>query len=715
MSARNLDALFDPRRIALVGASNEAGSLGAVLTRNMLGGGFKGPVWPVNPHAVEVAGVRAYARVADLPAAPDLAVIAIPAPTVPSIVEALGARGCRAAVVISTGFADPVLRQALLDASRPHLLRIVGPNCLGFLSPGQGINASFAHLTPRPGRLALVAQSGAVTTAAMDWAEGRGLGFSHVVTLGDMADVDFGDLLDWLSDDPATDAILLYVEAITQAQKFMRAGQVAARAKPVVVLKAGRTAAGARAAFSHTGAMAGADLVYDAALRRAGMIRVDTLREMFDAVETLTSGVEAAGDRLTIVTNGGGAGVMAADALAAQGGVLAELSPGGMERLGAVLPPAWSRGNPIDIIGDAPPARFKAAVEVALDEPRSDAVLALACPTALTDGDAAAAAVIEAARGKPRPLLTCWLGAPAATAPRARFLAARVPTYETPEEAVSAFMHLARRRRRLELLEAGADPSSGEPDRATAEAVLAGAALEGRDRLTEPEAKTLLKAYGVPVLESWVAARPDQVGPLVGSHPGPFALKILSADIAHKTDVGGVMLNLPAGELPDAAERMLARVRDKAPKARIDGFIVQAMAVRPTARELIAGVSSDPVFGPVILFGQGGIEVEVAQDRVLGLPPLNRPLALDMIRRTRVSRSLVAWRDRGEARLEAIADVLVALARLSLDFPQIAELDINPLSADERGVLALDARLRLHGEGQAMAAPAACADLPIRR
>jgi acetyltransferase len=707
MTIRNLEALFEPRSIALIGASNQAGSVGAVLARNLFGGGFAGPMFAVNPHEKTIAGVSVHASVSDLPQAPDLAVIATPGPSVPGIVGELAARGCRAAVVISAGLAEPKIRQSLLSAARPGLLRIVGPNCLGFISPGAGINASFAHLTPRPGGLALIAQSGAVTTAALDWAAGRELGFSHVITLGDMADVDFGDLLDFLATDPATTAILLYVESITQARKFMSAARMAARGKPVVAIKSGRSEAGAKAAWSHTGALAGSDLVYDAAFRRAGILRVDSLRDLFDAAVTLTSGVEVAGDALTILTNGGGAGVMAVDALEAQGGRLAEIPAAAIKALNAELPATWSHGNPVDIIGDAPPERYGAATRILRRAELGDAILAINCPTALADSAEAAQAVIAAVQEVAGPpVLTCWMGDPAARESRRLFAKAAIPTFETPEEATAAFMRMAERQHNFELLSEVPAQALAEPDRAAAAKVLSAAAAEGRADLTEPEAKALLAAYGVPVLESRLAADADAAAALASDWTGPFALKILSPDITHKSDIGGVALNLGSAEaVALTAREMSQRVTRLRPKARQDGFILQQMTRRKHGRELIVGLSNDPVFGPVILFGHGGVEVEVAADRVMGLPPLNRPLGRAMIARTRISRLLGAYRDVPAADLDAIADVLARTGQLAADFPQIAELDINPLVADETGVLAMDARVRL-GDPQSLTRPA---------
>ena len=703
MSTRNLEALLAPRSVALIGASNAPGSIGSVLARNLMETGFDGPILPVNPHEAAIGSTLSYKTLAELPVTPDLAVIATPPPSVPQIIADLGVRGCRAAVVISAGFgeaggAGADLKQRMLDAARPHLLRIVGPNCLGVISPGIGLNASFAQLTPKPGGLALVAQSGAIVTAALDWADARGYGFSRVVTLGDMADVDFGDMLDFLALDQATSAILLYVESITQARKFMSAARAAGRIKPVTVIKAGRSVAGAKAALSHTGALAGAGAVYDAAFRRAGLLRVYELRELFDAVTTLSSGMRVRGERLAIVTNGGGAGVLAVDALEARGGRLAELKPQTLARLNEAMPPAWSKGDPVDIMGDAGPDRYAAALEAVLDDPGVDAVLAINCPTAVTDSTAAAEAVLRTVRGRqPRPaVLTAWLGEASPARARALFAGARVPTHETPDEAARAFMHLVdhARNQRL-LLQAPASRPGAEPNRAAVQAVIDRALQSGQTVLGVIEAGEILAAYGVPVIETRAAATARQAAEVARAIGAPVALKILSADISHKSDVGGVALDIAPGAAQAAAEAMLARVAKAKPDARIDGFMVQAMARQPAAHELIAGVGSDATFGPIVLFGAGGTAVEVLADRAIGLPPLNEHLACDMIGRTRISKLLAGYRDSPPADQPAIADVLVRLAELAADFPAIAELDVNPLLVDASGVLALDARVRL--------------------
>jgi acetyltransferase len=703
MTTRNLEALFAPAAIALIGASNEPGRVGAVLARNLMESGFRGPVLAVNPHERAIRSALSYRSLAELPVAPDLAVIATPPPSVPGLIAELAARGCRAAVVITAGFgeaggAGADLRQQLLDAARPALLRIVGPNCLGVISPAEGLNASFAQLTPRPGSLALVAQSGAITTAVLDWAHARGFGFSRIVTLGDMADVDFGDMLDFLALDEATQGVLLYVESVTDARKFMSAARAAGRTKTVVVIKAGRSAAGAKAALSHTGALAGSDAVYDAAFRRAGLLRVYELRELFDAMTTLSSGMTVAGDRLAIVTNGGGAGVLAVDALEGRGGKLAQLSPQTIAALGEVLPAAWSKGDPVDIIGDAGADRYEAALSAVLADPGADAVLAMNCPTAVTDSTDAAGAVLKVVAGRqPRPaVLTAWLGETSPAKARALFAGARIPSHETPDEAVRAFMHLAEHARNQRLLmQTPTAPDGAAPDRAAAQAVVDAALAEGRTVLGDVESKVLLSAYGVPTVATEIAATPAAAAETARRIGALVALKILSPDVTHKSDLGGVVLNLAADAVQAAAEAMQARIAKAAPQARLTGFMVQAMVERPRAHELIAGIASDPTFGPVILFGAGGTAVEVLADSATGLPPLNGPLARDMIARTRIAGLLAGYRDRPAADLAAIAGVLVRLAALAADLPAVAELDINPLLADEAGVLALDARVRL--------------------
>jgi acetyltransferase len=704
MSIRNLPYLFRPRSLALVGASKTPSSVGAVLAHNLFGAGFDGPIMPVNPKYRAIEGVLTYPDIASLPVTPDLGVISTPPETVPGIVAELGARGTRAAVIITAGFGESSqrgreLERAVLDAAKPHGVRVVGPNCLGIIVPGISLNASFSHLAPAAGRLAFAAQSGAMVTSVVDWAHSRGIGFSHLVSLGDMVDVDFGDMLDYLANDPDTRAILLYIEAVTHARKFMSAARAASRMKPVIVVKGGRHAAGARAVASHTGALAGADAVYDAAFRRAGMLRVRTLEELFDAVETLGMTWPLKGDRLAILTNGGGIGVLATDALMDLGGHLAELSDETVAELDKRLPPTWSRTNPVDIIGDAPGSRYADALAALRQDKGVDAVVVLNCPTAVASATDAAQAVINAAAAARGPtILTSWVGDHCARDARRLFAEHKVPTYSTPEQAVTAFMHTVNYRRSQEAL-METPPSAPEefvPDTARARAVIDRALDREGPWLTEPEAKDVLSAYGVPVVSTRIAASPHDAAALAAEIGAPVVLKILSPDITHKTDVDGVALDIvgPAAAQETAA-RMLHHVAGARPDARLTGVTVQPMVRRPGAFELIVGFTEDAQFGPVIMFGHGGSAVEVVDDKALGLPPLNMHLAREVMSRTRVYRLLLGYRGLPAANLDAIALTLTKVSQLVVDFPEIAEIDVNPLLADAYGVLAVDARLRV--------------------
>lgn len=703
MTTRNLDALFNPASVALIGASARPGSVGQVVTANLLGGGFAGKLMFVDPKGGEVQFHPVYASVAALPAAPDLAIIATPARTIPGLISELGARGCRAAVVISAGFegsdaAGAALRQAILDAARPHLLRIVGPNCLGLLSPANGLNASFARTTPPSGPVALVAQSGAVAAAALDWAPAHGLGFSHVVTLGDSLDVDIGDILDSLGRDPGTRVILAYIESLGDARKFMSAARYASQAKPIVMLKGGRSEAGAKAAFSHTRALAGADAVYSAAFRRAGVLQVDGLDALLDAALVLTARQDTPAGGLTILTNGGGAGVLAVDALSRAGGVLTTLSPATQAALRALMPASGACGNPVDILGDAGPDLYRGALDVLLAAPEVEAVLTINCPTAVADSGQAAEAVIAAvaAQASPKPVLAAWLGEASVATARAVLGAARTPVYESPEAAVRAFMQIgAARDLRRQLAEAP-DGSEGAGDAPAVRAIVAKALDAGRTALEPMEVQAVLAAYGVPIVQTRIGLTHADAGAAAAAAGGPVALKILSPQLTHKSDVGGVQLGLTGAVATEsAAQAMLSRLQSLRPDARLDGFLIQPMIDRPKAVEILAGVVRDPTFGPVVVVGHGGVAVEVLADRALALPPLNATLARDMIARTHVARLLAGYRDRPAADLDALSRVLVALGRLVLDVPEISELDLNPVLCDADGVIAVDARIAI--------------------
>jgi len=704
MSTRNLNLMLRPRSVAVIGASDRPNSVGATVIRNVLEGGFEGPVWPVNLRHSVVAGQKAYRTVDRLPEPPDLAVICTPPQTVPGLIAELGDCGTRAAAVLTAGLDDLCLddgrtaSQTMLDAARPHCLRILGPNCVGLLVPGIGLNASFAHVNAKPGALAFISQSGALTTAMLDWARANQIGFSHFLSLGNSADVDFGDLLDYLATDPDTRAILLYMEAVSSARKFMSAARAAARNKPVIVVKAGRSPDAAQAAASHTGALAGSDDVYDAAFRRAGMLRVDTTRALFDAAETVARihGVE--GDRLIIMSNGGGPGVMATDALVRAGGSLATLSRETIAALDAVLPATWSQGNPVDIIGDAPAERYPAALEPLLEERNADAVLLIHAPTAIVPAEAVARDCAPLFARKQRPVLVCWMGADAVTMADHMFAKAGLPTFATPEEAVNGFMQLvAYHRNQQQLLETPPSVAEDfEPDPAAARAVVEAVLAQERELLTEPESKAMLAAYGIPVVETRLATKLEELPALAEELGYPVALKIVSPDITHKTDVGGVVLDISTPELLlAAAEAILARAKNRRPEARIEGLAVQRMIEHDDANELIAGVTTDATFGPVLLFGQGGTAVETIADRAIALPPLNMALAGELVGRTRVARLMDGIRGRPASDRRAVELTLVKLSQLISDLPEVVELDINPLLAHAHGVVALDARVRV--------------------
>ena len=708
MSVQSLERIFSPRSIALIGASERAGAVGAVTLRNLMRANPKAPLYLVNPRHGVIAGQHVYPDIAALPGVPDLAVIATPPETVPGLIDELGARGTKGAVVITAGFGElgargqELQRQALATA-RAHGVRMIGPNCLGVMVPGEGLDASFSHIAPGKGDLAFVSQSGALITAVLDWAQPRGIGFSHIVSLGDMADVDFGDMIDYLATDTSTRAILLYVEGMTNARKFMSAARAAARLKPMVVVKVGRHAESARAARSHTGALAGSDAVYEAAFRRAGLLRVDTMAELFDAAETLALTGPQTDDRLTILTNGGGPGVLATDALIGLGGKLAALSDDTIAKLDKVLPPTWSRGNPVDIIGDASGERYRAALEILLAQPETGAILVLNCPTALGIPSEAAQAVVDAIAAhrsagarQTRNVYASWLGDFSASKARDIFVRSGVASYDTPDDAVKGFMHRVRYARSQEAL---LETPSGEADDFAPDArrvgEIVGRALSEQRRWLDPqEIAAVFEAYGIPMAASRIVGTPEAAGEAAGAIGKPVALKIQSRDLTHKSDVGGVALDLKtADQVTAAARAMRDRIAAAKPDAHLEGFLVQEMVQRPGAAELIVGLVADRVFGPVVLFGQGGTAVELLNDSTLELPPLNISLARAQMARTRIWRLLQGYRGKPAADIDGIATVLVRVGLLAANHPEIAELDINPLLADADGVIAVDARI----------------------
>jgi acetyltransferase len=703
MSTYRLEMLFRPRSVALVGASPRERSLGRAIVRCLRDGQFDGPLHIVNPHYGEIEGISTVGSIGEIAGAPDVVIIATPPAAVPDVVAAAGVKGAAAAIIITAGLGhgSGSLADAAERAARAHGLRLIGPNCLSVMVPSASFNASFAAHMPRPGNLALVSQSGAIVAGMAEWSAQHSIGFSALISIGDQIDVDVSDLLDFFALDRETRTILLYIESVNDARKFMSAARAAARAKPVIIVKSGRHTQAAKAAATHTGALAGSDAVYGAAFRRAGLLRVSDLEELFEAAETLGRLRPFSGKRLAVLTNGGGVGVLAIDRLVDLGGVVAELSADTRAQLDAALPPTWSKSNPVDIIGDADSERYACALDALLADPKNDAILVMNVPTALAAPTKTAARVVEVTRARRenkislKPVLAVWVGADEVATHL--FESAGIPHYTNETEAVRGFMHVVRwSEARETLMQTPSLPEQFSPDVNAARKVIDAALADRRGWLDPIEIGALFAAYGIQMVPSVLAADADEAASRATEFltaGRPVVLKILSHDIQHKSDIGGVRLNLAtASAVRSAAAEILDRARSVRPDARIAGLIVQPMIVRPQARELIAGFADDPTFGPVIVFGRGGTAVEIIDDKALALPPLDMKLARDLIARTRISRRLKAYRNVPAANEAEIALLLVKLSQLAADLPQVRELDINPLLADESGILALDAR-----------------------
>jgi acetyltransferase len=726
MSTYHLKNLLSPRSVALVGARPRPGSVGRAILRNIREAKFQGDFALANTHYSEIDGVMTVDSLGKLPFTPELVVITAPAAAVPGIIDEAGTRGAAGALIVSAGLGHGAgsLAEAAERAAQKYGMRLIGPNCLGIMMPGVALNASFSAHMPGPGNLALISQSGAIAAGMVDWAAQRGVGFSGIVSIGDQLDVDIADLLDYFALDRNTRAILLYVEAIKDARKFMSAARAAARVKPVIVVKSGRLAQGARAAATHTGALAGSDAVYDAAFRRAGILRLFDLRELFDCAETLGRVRPPPGKRLAILTNGGGIGVLAVDRLVELGGVPAAMKPALRDKLDAVLPRTWSRSNPVDIVGDADPARYAAALEVLLADPDNDAILVMNVQTAIAPADDIAGAVIAVAdqyrQERPdaaKPVLAVWVGSDQKIMDMLN--GAGIPNYPTEDDAVRGFMHLVRHRELVETLAQvpPAMPRDFTPDTGAARQIVSAACADERKWLDPVETRRLLEAYDIAMVPTFAATDAEQAvahASTLFAQGATVVLKIMSRDILHQSDVGGVVLNLTTPDAVRAATAdILARAKTLRPEAQISGVIVQPMLVRPKARELIMGLAEDPTFGIVVVFGHGGTAVEIIDDKVLALPPLDLSLARDLIGRTRVSRLLGAYRDVPAVKQDAIATALVKLAQMAADIPEIRELDINPLLADQHGVLAVDARVAV-GPAESRFAGAGPANFAVR-
>ncbi len=703
MNTHYLTSLFSPNSVALYGASDKPDSVGGVVFKNLLTSGFKGRIFAMNPKRDEVQGQKAFSSLDEIGEPVDLVVVATPAPSIPGIVQECGEHGVKMMLILSAGFRETGAEGRRLEDKVTQLvkrygIRLMGPNCLGIIRPDKGLNITFGNNNAQPGNLAFVSQSGAICTAILDWAEENEIGFSAVVSTGIAADLDFGDYLDFLVSDPATKAILLYIEGINNSRRFMSSLRAAARIKPVIALKVGRHAAGAEASMSHTGALVGSDEVFAAALSRSGVLRVDTIGQLFSAAKALSSThYRGKSERLVIITNGGGPGVMAADRAVDQEIELSTLSDETKAALDEVLPSVWSHGNPVDIIGDAPPERYEQALDICLKDPGVDGAIVILTPQAMTRPTEVAEAVIKSAARNKKPIMTSWMGGGQVKEARQRFNDAHVPDFRTLENAVDAFSYLARYNKNQRLLlqtPAGLTGGKEPPDREGARLIIEAVLTEQRKVLTEPESMAVLNSFRIPTVRNAVAHSANEALIIAESIGFPIAMKVLSTDISHKSDAGGVRLNInSAQEVRGAYRQLVDDVQVRVPDAKISGVTVEKMYRSSNGRELMIGVIRDPVFGPVISFGSGGTTVEIMGDSAVSLPPLNQRLAIDLINRTKVSRLLGKFRNMPAVDIDQLVDVLLSVSGMACELPWLQEMDINPLIIDDAGIVAVDARI----------------------
>ena len=699
MGIHYLDRFFSPKAIAVFGASELPDAVGGRVFNNLHNAGFTGPIYAINPKYKELNKQPCYSSIVDITEPVDLAVIATPAKTVPAIIHECGEHGVRAVIIISAGFNEghgAALKKSVLEAALQYKMRILGPNCLGLIRPVTGINATFSKNTAKPGQLALVSQSGALCTSILDWAVARDVGFSTIVSLGEAADIDFGDVLDYLAQDPQTSSILLYVEGVRDARSFMSGLRVAARMKPVVVIKAGRHAEGTRAAVTHTGAMVGADDVFDAALQRAGVVRAMTIEQMFAAAELLATPNRVGGNQLAIITNGGGLGVMATDRAIDLGVSIASLSENTITKLNESLPAQWSHDNPIDVLGDATAERYQAAINTCLLDPAVDGALVMLSPQAMTDTVACAQAVIDARKSNSKPVFACWMGAKQVEEANSLFSQHHLPSFPNPESSVEAFAYMASYYQNQKLLLQVPGPliARSEPDIEGARLIIESVLAEKRSVLTITESKALLHAFAIPATQSIVCFSANDALVAAETLGLPVAMKIHSKEFTHKSDVGGIRLNISSAHaVRSTFLELVEGVHNRFPGADVEGVTVEPMYKPSNGRELMIGVIYDPVFGPAITFGSGGVQVEVLRDRCVALPPLNTLLAEKMISQTRIAKLLGNFRNMPAVKLDEIVQVLRRVSDMVCELPEIKALDINPLIADENGVMALDARI----------------------
>ncbi len=704
-----LDAIFSPHSVAVIGASERQGSVGRTILWNLISTPFGGTVYPVNAKRSSVLGIRAYPTLRDLPEKVDLVVIVTPAPSVPGLIQEAADLGIPGAIIISAGFkeigaAGAELERQILEIARGSGMRIIGPNCLGVMNPLSGINATFAAGMARPGSIAFISQSGALCTAVLDWSFKENVGFSHFVSVGSMLDVNWGDLIYYLGDDPRCTAIVVYMETIGDARSFLSAARQVALTKPIIVIKPGRTAAAAKAAASHTGSLTGSDDVLEAAFRRSGVLRVNDIAELFEMAETLSKQPRPRGPRLTIVTNAGGPGVLATDALITSGGQLTEISEATMQELNSFLPPTWSHNNPIDIIGDAEPERYAKALEVAGHDNNADGMLVILTPQDMTDPTKTAEALRPYNNIEGKPVLASWMGGSMIAAGEDILNRAGIPTFEYPDAAARAFSYMWRYSDNLAALYetptfSTAAEGEDSPDRARVEAIIDAVRAEGRTILTEAESKEVLACYGIPTIPMKIAETPEEAVAAADEMGYPVVVKIHSETITHKTDVGGVKLNLKDAE---AVHNAYISIRDAVHRvAKPEDFL--GVSVQPMIKlegyEVIIGSSIDPQFGPVMLFGTGGSLVEVYRDSALSLPPLTNTLARRMMSRTRIFTALKGVRGQAPVDMMALEELLVRYSQLVTEQKWIKETDINPLLAGPNSLVALDARIVLFEPG----------------
>ncbi|MGD6852532.1 MAG: acetate--CoA ligase alpha subunit [Candidatus Bathyarchaeia archaeon] len=703
MVTTNLDKVFNPQSVAIIGASDVEGSVGYAIVKNFTQSGYAGKVYFVNIKKPEILGVKTYQTVEQIPEPVDLALIATPAKTVPDVMVECGKAHVKGVIIVSAGFkeigpAGKALEDKVGEVAKQYGIRVIGPNCIGIIRPRINLNATFLDKMPKAGNVAFLSQSGALGSAILDWAIHENIGFSNFVSVGSMIDVDFGDLIDYFGGDPKTKSILMYVEGITQARKFMSAARHFARTKPIIVVKSGKFSESAKAAASHTGSLSGEDGVYDAAFKRAGVVRVSEIADLFNAAEVLGTQPLPRGNNLAIITNAGGPGVMATDSLIGFGGKIAKISQKTIDSLNLVLPPFWSHGNPIDVLGDAKADRYKAALDAALNDDNVDGILIIFTQQAVSESVEIAKNIVELVRNKPyqnKTILTSFMGYGAVQEANNILNANNIPTYSTPEQAIKTYMYMYNYQRNIDLLYETPEelPVDSSPPRRPILAILRNAAFEDREILTEDEAKKVLKYYNFPIVRTAAANNVDEAVALATEMGFPVVLKILSPQIVHKSDAGGVILNVNSPrEVREAFDLLIQRANAYNPSAQIIGVTVQPM-VEKKGHEVILGGKTDPVFGPVILFGMGGVGVELFKDVSIGLPPLNTTLIHRMMEETKVYRLLKGYRGSTPVDLKRLDETVLLFSQLLTDFPQIKEIDINPLLINEKEATILDARI----------------------